>query len=274
MTACGGVCSGYAAAMWLVPMSLAIVAAAPATDAPLAERWEQARGSMEQLDFKAALHVLEELVEVPHLQPGMRAELMVALAVTWFNLNRPDKAETALESAFAWDPAVTLPQRFATPRLQQLFEQKRPAPASPAAEGQASDVSASVAQAPQPAPAAAPMDVQGAPRQAAVRRSWAPLAGSVGVGAVALVTGIVLAGGSQARAEAMGASPHNRAEVDRLERERQGLATASVVAYGVAGAAAVAAVVFAVRDADRAALAISPWAAPQSAGLVLILVLE
>jgi hypothetical protein len=264
----------------MLTVTLAALLLAPPASSPagISARWESARASMERLDFKAALPVLQELVEIPQIQPGPRAEMIVALAITWLNLNKPEKAEETLARAFAWDPSVSLPQRFATPRLQQLFDAQKRA-ATPAVEAPKPVAPPKpIALAPpvvSPEPiAVAPVEVaQPAtlPADAPSVIPWGPVLGCAAASVASLAVGALLANRSQTIASTLEATPHPRTEIARLQGERQTMAAGSIVAYSVAGAAGVAAVVIAIAGAKQEPIALTPWAMPGAAGVVLTL---
>jgi hypothetical protein len=263
--------------MFAVAAGLALIAvAAPpkAHGSTWEQQWAKARSMTAALDFDGALPVLKSLVAQPDIPPGPRAQILIELALAYVNVGDQGGASSAFARALTFDANVALPP-LAPPKAVQLFEVERqklaPAP-QPPAQPQAPATAPAPSPSPAPAPvspSAAPPVAVPAPRQteAAVappepaivdaehevpmrRHLSLPALLTAAGAAVALGGGIAFAFGSQDAAAQLSGSPHPSAVASGLLSERTAFSAASIAAYAVSGALAIACLILLIRGID------------------------
>jgi hypothetical protein len=263
-----------------VGLALMVVGAPANARSPAWEQqWTKAKSMTAALDFEGALPVLKALVAQPDIPPGPRAQILCELGIAYLNVGDPNGASSAFARALTFDANVTL-SPLAPPKAVLLFDQERnklaPAPqaAAPAAPLAPTPPAAASAApppaAPTPAPAvstpppvAAPPAQKleapvGSPEPAIVEAPEAPArrhltlpALLVAAGtAVAFGAGVAFAFASQGTASELSTTPHAAAVASGLLSQRTAFSAASITAYALGGALAIACLVLLIRGLD------------------------
>ena len=243
-------------------LSFAALAAGPARASEISAKSaraleRRATAKMTDLDYEAAVPLLQRALRSSALPGEERARLEVELGVAFVNLGKDGNARAAFSKALELDPKAALPSD-ASPKIQGLFEEAQralapppppPPPPPPVQVAPPPPLPPPVVELPRAVP---PASVAAAP--AGGSRSLAAPIG-IGVGAVvALGVGIWAAEQSQGAAVALQSGLNSRSTVDGLVSRQGTFATVSIVSYVVAGLAAVAGVtLFAVEGSSGSA---------------------
>ncbi len=247
-------------------LAVAFLAAGTARAGPLspgaaASLQRRAHAKMKQLEFEAAIPLLERVLQSSALSPAGLAKVNVDLGVSLANLGRDDDARRAFEQAVKRDAKVELAGDV-SPKIRALFDDAKQAAQPPPAPP---PEPALVIQAPpRPTPPPAPVAAVEAPRPSPSRGLVVPIALEA-VAAAALGVGIGTGVASAGAAHSLQASLNPRSTVDGLVAQQGTLAAVSITSYVVAGVAAIAGVAVYLlegRPADKEAAAGSGAALP------------
>ena len=195
-------------------------------------------------DYKSCLKRIEQAQK---WESSREEQLDIAIfaGLCNFALLKTKEAENEFTIALQIDPAAKLPA-FSSPKVVALFESLRPkqatvAPVPAPTPPQPSTSTSTSTPAPTPSPAPAVVE---APRPAAASTSHVPLVPIIagGVGLASLAVGVALgvnAGSLQNQANAA----TFQIDAYQMKQSANGSAIASDIAYAVAGAALIAAVI-------------------------------